>query len=290
MLVPLLLTSLVSLAVAENAGGNPQGPPKDIRDGGVPPFQGVIGNTTDHEIGGPRALLPWNDTGTEHDLMIMGSGLGAQIRLLQLEKALLTNLLEGAMVVQVLKGVNISTASLEAILDDMHTVLVEVRAVNASANDTVQQFIELKNESRELTKEFRETLHAVVTNGTIQVIKNRLRDLSSLSNDELHNCTMRIHLKVRQFNAIQLYRLYGIIGETNTTLINAYINGDLSLNQTKLQVHKIVNQLTRAEQQQIFSQMKDDDIRRKVQSHASLDEYRQHHDMVDRGRSVNGNE
>ena len=150
VVVLLLLTSLVSLAAAENAFGNQQG---NARDGRNPQGQGDHpsgdeGNATENETGEPQLPASGNNTDqeTEHDLEVMNSTLGAQIRLLQLEKALLTNLLKGAMTVQVLKGLNITTASLETILSDLHTVLLKVRAVNASANDTVQQFIELKNE------------------------------------------------------------------------------------------------------------------------------------------------
>jgi hypothetical protein len=273
----LLLTSMVSVAAAENAFGNHQGNASDGRDSharGDHPL-GDDGNLTENETGGPQAPASGNgsDEETEHDIEVMNSTLGAQIRLLQLEKALLTNLLKGAMAVQVLKGLNVTTTSLETILSELHTVLLEVQAVNTSENDTVERFIELKNESRNLTKQFRETLQSLVTNETMQQIKDRLQDLYS---DELHNCTLRIHWMVRQFNANQLYRLYGIIGDTNTSLINAYINGNLTLNQTKLQIHKIVNQLTREKQQMIYAQMNEEHIKRKVWSYASMDAY-QHH-------------
>jgi len=269
----MLLTSVASLALANKAGDTPPGAPYFDRQGH--PHDNETNNHTYNE---PRALQPplrhnYTDNETEHDIEIMNVTLGAEIRLLQLEKAILTNLLEGAMTVQVLKGVNISTTPLETILTELKAVLLEVRAVNVSANYTIQTFIELKNESRNLTKEFRGTLRSLVTNETMQQIKERIHAIYS---QELQNCTLKIRMKIRQFNRNQLYHLYGIIGETNTSLINSYINGNLTLNQTKLQIHKIVNQLTKDKQQMIFMEFKDDNIKRRVQSHASMDEYRQH--------------
>ncbi len=273
VLVLMLLTSVASLALADKAGKTPPGAP--YFDGQRQPH----GNETNNQTyNGSRPVQPplrrnYTDNDTEHEIEIMNVTLGAEIRLLQLEKAILTNLLEGAMTVQVLKGVNISTTPLETILTDLKAVLLEVRAVNVSANYTIQAFIELKNESRNLTKEFRETLRSLVTNETMQQIKVRIRAIYS---QELQNCTLKIRMKIRQFNRNQLYRLYGIIGETNTSLINSYINGNLTLNQTKQQIHKIVNQLTKDKQQMIFTECKEDNMKRRVQSHSSMDEYRQH--------------
>lgn len=269
----MLLTSVASLALADKAGDIPPGAP--YLDRQRHPNWNETKNQTENESHPAQPLLRYDNTDneTEHDIEIMNSTLGAEIRLLQLEKAILTNLLEGVMTVQVLKGLNISTTPLETILADLRAVLLEVRAVNVSANNTVQTFIELKNESRNLTKEFRETLRSLITNETMQQIKERIRGIYS---EELQNCTLKIRMKIRHFNRNQLYRLYGIIGETNTSLINEYINGNLTFNQTKLQIHKIVNQLTKDKQQMIFTECKEDNIKRRVRSHADMDEYRHH--------------
>jgi hypothetical protein len=273
ILVLMLLTSVASLALADKAGNTPPGAPYFDRQ--RHPHDNETNNQTYNESRLPQPPLRYNatDIETEHDIEIMNSTLGAEIRLLQLEKAILTNLLKGVMTVQVLKGLNISTTPLETILTDLHAVLLDVRAVNVSANYTIQTFIELKNESRNLTKEFRETLRSLVTNETMQQIKERIRTIYS---EELQNCIFKIRIKIRQFNRNQLCRLYGIIGETNTSLINEYINGNLTLNQTKLQIHKIVNQLTKEKQHMIYSEFKADNIKRKVRSHVYLDEYQRH--------------
>ncbi len=58
----------------------------------------------------------------------MNNSFGAEIRLLQLEKALLKNILKGEMAVQVLIGLNFTTTELESILTEMKALLEEVRA------------------------------------------------------------------------------------------------------------------------------------------------------------------
>ena len=251
----MLLTSVASLALADKANDTPPSATYFDRQGHPPGNE--TNNQTYNKTRPFQSHFRYNDTDTEteHDIEIMNVTLGAEIRLLQLEKAILTNLLEGAMTVQVLKGVNISTTPLETILTKLKVVLLEVQAVNVSANYTIQTFIYLKNESRNLTKEFRETLRSQVSNETMQQIKERISEIYS---QELQNCTLRIRMKIREFNRNELYRLYGLIGEKNTSLINEYINGNLTLNQTKQQIHKIVNQLTKDKQQMIFTECKED--------------------------------
>ncbi|PNX49016.1 MAG: hypothetical protein BV457_02580, partial [Thermoplasmata archaeon M9B1D] len=69
---------------------------------------------------------PENDTvnETEKEIEVMNNSLGSEIRLLQLEKALLINILKGEMAVQVLIGLGFNTTEnntieLESILDEM---------------------------------------------------------------------------------------------------------------------------------------------------------------------------
>jgi hypothetical protein len=268
LLVLMLMGSIISLAFAVEADEDDQGNPIDD-DSGNPA----------NETGSPKKHHFDNET--EREVGIMNNSLGARIRLLQLEKALLTNILKGFMTVQVLKGLNVSTTELEAILGNLSDVLEAVRAADPAANDSVLTFVQLKNESRNLTKQFRDTLRLVLDNETIALIKEQLRNMTS---DELQNCSMRLRHWVRQFNQNQLYRLYGIIGETNTSLINEYINGNVSLDLVKLQLHKMVNQMTKEKRHMIFSEIKEENIKKKVHAQAMLDDMDHHGKGNDHGR------
>ena len=48
------------------------------------------------------------------------------------------------MAVEVLKTLEYNTTTLELILSEMKNLLEDVKAVNVSSNDSVQQFVELK--------------------------------------------------------------------------------------------------------------------------------------------------
>jgi hypothetical protein len=261
LLVLMLMGSIASLAFAVEADDDNQGNPADE-------------NETDDQVNETNSSHGHHfDNETEREIEIMNNSLGTRIRLLQLEKALLTNILKGVMTVQVLKGLNVTTTELEAILTNLSDVLGAVRAADPAANDSVQVFVQLKNESRNLTKQFRDSLRLLLDNETIASIKEQLRNITS---DELQNCSMRLRHWMRQFNRNQLYRLYGIIGETNTSLINDYINGNISLDLVKLQLHKMVNQMTKEKRHMVFSEVKEENIKKKIHAHTEM-ENMQHH-------------
>ena len=259
LLVLMLMGSIFSLAFAVEADEDDQGTPINDQTGQV------------NETSSPHGHHFDNDT--EREVGIMNNSFGARIRLLQLEKALLTNILKGAMTVQVLKGLNVSTIELDEILTNLSDVLDAVQAADPKTNDSVLLFVELKNESKNLTKQFRDTLRLLLDNETIAMIKKQLQNMTS---DELQNCSMRLHHWIRQFNQNQLYRLYGIIGETNTSLINEYINGNISLDLVKLQLHKMVNQMTKEKRHMIFSEIKEENIKNKVHTQKMLDDMGHH--------------
>jgi hypothetical protein len=260
LLVLMLLGSILSVAFAVQADEDDQGTTQDED-------QDEQNNTTKM----PRGHHYGNDT--EREVGIMNNSLGARIRLLQLEKALLTNILKGVMTVQVLKGLNVTTTELEHILGNLSEVLENVRGADPAANDSVQVFVELKNESKNLTKQFRDTLRLLLDNETIAMIKEQLKNIT---NDELQNCSMRLRHWIRQFNMNQLYRLYGIIGEKNTSLINDYINGNISLDLVKLQLRKMVNQMTQEKRHMIFSEIKEDNIKKKIHTQKMLEDMEHH--------------
>ena len=97
------------------------------------------------------------DNETEEEIGIMNNSLGAEIRLLQLEKAILKNIIKGERAVDVLKGISsfdYNTSDLEEILDKLGVLLEEVQAADPESNESVRIFVELKYEARNLTKQF----------------------------------------------------------------------------------------------------------------------------------------
>ena len=259
----VLMISASSLAFAKDAGDhvndnqNQFGPSgNDNGNGNETGNNGNETNDDDFEIE------------TEHEIQIMNFSLGAKIRLLQLEKAIIKNILKGTMAISVLQAIEVNTTELESLLEDLKAVLDDVRAVNTSANDTVSLFVTLKQEARNITKQFRETLHTLIDDVTLNEIRQRIRELAG---DELQNYTRRIQNMIRQFNGNQAYRLFGIIGEGNLSLLQEYLNGNVTLDQLRFHLCKTVNQMNHERQYQIVSELKEERIRNKIHAKETMD-------------------
>ncbi len=200
------------------------------------------------------------DDATEEEIEIMNNTLGAEIRLLQLEKAITKNLLKGERAVAVSKAMEYNTTELAAILEEMNLLLEEVQAANASANDSVQQFVDLKSDARKLTTEFRETTKELISNEKIKELKEQIREIVG---EALQNYSKKIQNRIKQFNRNQIHRLYGIIGVTNESLADAYQDGNITMEEVRSQISKMVNMMTKEKKNQIFSELKKEKIDKK---------------------------
>ncbi len=253
LIMLMILISISSLAIADEAEGNPEEEEEFEEES-----EGE-NETEDLDI----------DNKTIKEIEIMNNSLGAGIRLLQLEKAIIKNLLKGEMAVEVLKGLDYNTTTLEAILSEMKNLLEEVKAVNTSSNDSVQLFVEFKSEAINLTKQFRETIKEILDGEKLKEIRERIKEMMS---EELENYSKMIRNKIKQFNRNQLYKLYGVIGEVNNSFVDGYLNGNVSLGQVKLQISKTINQMNKEKKYEIFSEIKGGNIKKKIHAQASVDD------------------
>lgn len=214
------------------------------------------GNETEEPNGNESEI----DDDTEEEIEIMNNTLGAEIRLLQLEKAITKNLLKGERAVAVLKAMEYNTTEVDAILEEMRLLLEEVQAANASANDSVQQFVDLKSDARKLTTEFREAIKELLSDEKIKELKEQIREIVG---EALQNYSKKIQNRIKQFNRNQIHRLYGIIGVTNESLADAYQDGNITMEEVKSQISKMVNMMTKEKKNQIFSELKREKIDKK---------------------------
>ena len=208
------------------------------------------------------------DAETQEEVEIIKDGIGASIRLLQLEKSILKNIIKGEEVVSFLKELEYNTTQLEAILAELELLIQEVQSADPNSTDAVQIFVDLKSDAIELTKEFREKIKELLDEATMEQLRLRIREMVS---EQVQNLTKRIQSHIRTFNRNQLHRIYGLIGEFDNSTINEYQNGNLTKEQVKNQISKIVNNMTKEKKYQIFSELKEEKIRLRVQAIAHVD-------------------
>jgi len=241
LILLMMLISISSYAIADDAGEDEE-------------EQGDVDSETQKEIG------------------IMNTPLGAEIRLLQLKKALLINILKANMTIEVLKGLEFdeeNLTALEEILDQMKELFEVINTTDPSSEDSVQAFVENKSLAKNLTKEFRDAIRDLLDDEDLIALREQIKAMIS---EEVQNIGKYIHSRIRQFNRNQLYRLYGLIGETDNSFIEQYLNGDVTLGLAKLQICKIINNMTKDRRYLIFSEIKEENIKKKINAEAFIDE------------------
>jgi hypothetical protein len=201
------------------------------------------------------------DEETQEQTEIMNCSVGAEIRLLQLEKAITKNIIKGEEIVSVLKELEYNTTELEAILAELELLLEEVQAADPNATDAVQVFVDLKSDAKELTKEFRETLKDMLDDETLISLRERIRKMIC---EQAQNLTKKILNRIRAYNRNQLHRLYGFMGYFNNSFLAEYENGNITKEQVKNQINEMVNNMTKEKRNQIFSELKESKIKARI--------------------------
>jgi len=253
LMVLVLMVSISSLALAD-----------DDTDDELDQEEQDGDNETEEPDGNESDI----DEKTEEETEIMNSSLGAEIRLLQLEKAIIKNIEQGERAVEVLKALNYSTTDLEAILEEMQLLLGEVQAADPNSTDSVQVFVDLKSDARNLTKEFRETIKELLSDAKYRELKQRIQEMPC---DGVQNLSKKIQNRIKQFNRNQIHRLYGLIGETNESLAEGYENGTCNLSQVKWQISKMVNHMIKQKKQEMFYELKGEKIKKRNMAEANVE-------------------
>ncbi|MEF8847905.1 MAG: hypothetical protein V5A68_02085 [Candidatus Thermoplasmatota archaeon] len=197
---------------------------------------------------------------------IMDSKLGAEIRLLQLEKAISRNIFKAEKTISFLQeDTNENdTEKLEGILWTMKLLKEDVQSADPNSSDAVQTFVDLKTDAIELTKDFRETLYQILDNETKFLLKERLR--KNETNTSIENITQRIRKHIRKYNSHQIGKVSGYTGKVNDSLIKEYENKTCSLQQVKQNIKQKVNNMVKEKRKQFFSEFKENKIKNRVRA------------------------
>ena len=256
IMVLLLMMSLTSFAVADDAEDTEQ---------------------DDVEI----------DEETQDEIEIMPYPHGAQIRLLQLEKAITKNIARGTEIIAALQELDVNTTDLEAILAELELVKEEVQAADPNATDAVQVFIDHKADAIELSKEFRDTVRELVDEITLEALRERIREMTY---KQMQNISAKIQNRIRLFNRNQAQRIYKLFGETNMSLQN----GTVTREQLRQHMRTQLSNMSSEKRYNLYAELAQYKIRTRIQAHASIDnatedfQERQEERLTNRLRNTQG--
>ncbi|MDI3473699.1 MAG: hypothetical protein PWR30_22 [Candidatus Woesearchaeota archaeon] len=145
--------------------------------------------------------------------------LGAELRMLQLEKAIERNIASGELIIEEIidKNLTTETDALESILDELRSLLEEVKSydfnLGKSQDEMALDFVELKAEARELTALFRETATNITGNMHLEIkerVNERVRTLEESQKREIEELKNRYNQRVMEEIAVRA----GIMDDT----------------------------------------------------------------------------
>lgn len=215
------------------------------------------------------------DANTAQEVKAMRTPYGAEVRLLQLEKSVTRNVLVGAKVIEVIQknhvDANVTTA--QSILDQMEALIVDIKNVDLTAdkNVLVTNFVAMKKEATDLSRQFRESTATILDANDKKEIKEAVKELDK---NELKSMNEEIKNTVRMHNAETITALLQKMGTTNPELIQKIIDGNATAEEVKQAVLTAFEDLNMSEKQLAAAKIKENAIKRMVAEKNMIQEAR----------------
>ncbi|MEM0360595.1 MAG: hypothetical protein QXK06_04650 [Candidatus Diapherotrites archaeon] len=223
---------------------------------------------TDPETGEPIV-----DEETSQEIQAINSGYGAQVRLLQLEKAVVRAIARGEAIVSFIKEKfpEKDTSGLEAILKEFEALKEEIKTeyesvkANGVDEDTVKTFVDLKKDARSLAKQFRDTVRELLKGNEKQGLAQYLNEkLKETDNQEIEELNSKIRENAQKFNAERLEAFFAKLEQKAPELVAKVRNGEISLAEAKAQLREIMKGLDPIPKGKAFQWMKEVTARERV--------------------------
>lgn len=194
------------------------------------------------------------DNETQNEVATMNTTLGAEVRLLQLEKNIERNIVRAQAVVAFIKESNstVNTSELEAIIQQLQALDEQVKAINPQgpADETAQQFVALKNDAIELSKTFRDDARAIIKASDLTKLKNRM-NTAEKQDTELQQENNTIVQAIRDYNAYRIQVMLQAMNLTDDNLVEQVKTGELNYGQANSDLMKKFAALTPTEKQTV---------------------------------------
>jgi len=219
----------------------------------------------------PETGEPIVDTTTETEIAAMYNGIGAKVRLLQLEKSILGTILRGEKVIEFIKEnyAEEDTNGLEAIIAELKLLKEEVAAVQPKANDenTVKQFVDLKNDARSLVKQFRETAKEILKDTNKSELAKKFKEIDWSNYNKLQEQIVSL---IREYNAQRLEEFFSKLEAKRSELIEKVRNGEMKMNEVTQEIRKMMAGIAPLQRKKGFLGLNEMNARQRVFQHASV--------------------
>jgi hypothetical protein len=214
-----------------------------------------------------------SDQETQEEVATMSQGLGAQIRLLQLEKSIEKNILHGQAVIEAIKENGNDTTNFEAIIAEMEDLKAEVKALDPESENATHEFVYIKSDAIALSKEFRDAAKPFLKQADRDKLKSKFGEIDKSSLSEIND---EIKDKIKSYNVDQLSKIISTLG-MDTSLITQLQNGEITVKDVRTSIKDKIKLMTADEKKEAFAKLREDGVKRNIFTRAAIDKARLNH-------------
>jgi predicted RNase H-related nuclease YkuK (DUF458 family) len=202
------------------------------------------------------------DETTEQEVEIMNEHIGAEIRILQLQKNLYRMTLHAQAVIDVIQDKGNDTSVLENILEEMNLLLEEAESLTTDdINQTIQAFVDIKEDAIALRKEFKETAALYLTQEDISAL---IQEFSEIDRTKLQEYNQKIIEKIREFNARRIERLSELLG-IGSDLAERIRNREINSLEALREMKQRLQNMTQEQREQRIQEIRENVTRRSLE-------------------------
>ena len=218
-----------------------------------------------------NTLPPGEETQIQQEVQIMNNELGAQIRLLQLEKTIDIHIAIGNRVIEKAQELNKNATDLEATIAQMQDLKTEVQQAEPTADNAIQQFVDLKKEAISLTKQFRDTARTLFTPEEIQQLRQEQEQIKE-QKEQKGQEAQEIRQKIKEYNQQKLEQLKTQLGLNIQNIADEMKQGNITTEQAKQMIKEKIMKLTPAKIKKIYNKAKEEEIKQKAKAKEEVSE------------------
>lgn len=207
---------------------------------------------------------------TGNEIMAMQLGPGAKVRLLQLEKAIMKRILRAEKVIEYIEDYpDADTSELAGILAELQVLKEEVLEAEPQGNneETVKQFVDLKNDAISLTKQFRETASEILSAGDKTALLEKFKEIDRTELKELNQQIVQL---IREYNAQRVERVFSKIEEKKPEFVKKIRNGKMKMVAVKGAMVKAVKALKPVKRANAFRKLRQVNARKRAFKKAKI--------------------
>jgi hypothetical protein len=205
----------------------------------------------------------------EKEIHTMRTQHGAEVRLLELEKAITRNILVGNQTIAAITAGNSSanTSALSEILDKLIVLRTEVQGLelNRTPEELAQQFVDIKREAINLSNQFRDGARPLLKETDREILKEYMKNLEMSwlkeINDDIDDARHR-------YNFEFINATFARLGLNNTALLERIRNGYADEDEIKSYLKTALKNETSHERNEIMQKLREAEAKGNVYSEA----------------------